>query len=508
MKKRVVKSIIAAVLAFVLAAVPVLSGFAAADAEICPVIDMRGFMNAKIYAVENDDTSDQLWPPATNKILDLVKALIGPLAKLSIDRDWDKFADVFAEQANVVFDGLFLDENGEVTNGSGPCMVYPEPDEVKKDGEYTFVFDWRIDPFEAASKLNDFINYIIEESGCDQVVLDCHSYAGIVTTCYFEQFGCDAIKSVCYNSTAVYGAGFTSDIIKGNLFVGGDVDLSGMGAEALVAYLLGAFSNNQYNELIDVVIDMLKKAGLVDFISNFVNKLMLESSDELYERAIVPLFGLWPAIWSMIPDEDFDEGFDYIFNDVLAKTGKDYSGIIEKIDHYNESVRSRREEVLNEVNDNCNLYVIARYGYSSIPLSSNWQVMTDGVLDTASASFGAKCSDYNVFNVFNKSESELVSPNGQIDASTCLFPEQTWFIRSASHTQQYDAIYDFVNTLMFYDGQATVDTFPEYPRFLHFNAPLLILEADDGNIINLSFLDRFKLFFTQLFNLIFSVFKK
>ena len=61
---------------------------------------------------------------------------------------------------------------------------------------------------------------------------------------------------------------------------------------------------------------------------------------------------------------------------------------------------------------------------------------------------------------------------------------------------------------MFYDGQATVDTFPEYPRFLHFNAATLVLEADDGSVVNLSFLDRFKLFFTQLFNLIFSVFKK
>ena len=65
-----------------------------------------------------------------------------------------------------------------------------------------------------------------------------------------------------------------------------------------------------------------------------------------------------------------------------------------------------------------------------------------------------------------------------------------------------------MNTLAFYDGQATVDTFPEYPRFLHFNASLMVLEPDDGLVINLSFFDRFKLFFTQLFNLIASIFKK
>ena len=140
MKKRLVKSIIAAVLAVILAAVPVLSGFASAQSEICPVIDMRGFMNAKIYAVENDDTSEQLWPPTTDKILDLVKNIIGPLAKLSIDRNWDKFADVFAAEANKVFDGLFLDENGEVTIvGVGETIIKAT---VADSAKYTYNPNW------------------------------------------------------------------------------------------------------------------------------------------------------------------------------------------------------------------------------------------------------------------------------------------------------------------------------------------------------------------------------
>ena len=164
---------------------------------------------------------------------------------------------------------------------------------------------------------------------------------------------------------------------------------------------------------------MLKKAGLVDFITNFVNKLMLETSDKLYESTIVPLFGLWPAIWSMIPDEDFEEGYNYIFNDVLARTGADYSGIKEKIEHYNESVRSRREEILNGINENCNLYVIARYGYSSIPLSSAWATMTDGVLHHS-----ARPARITTFFTFSMKKMSLFHPTVRLTPQPACSPNR------------------------------------------------------------------------------------
>ncbi len=507
MKNRTAKGIIAVFLALVLLAAPVLACMANAYEATVPTIEMRGFMSSTIYAVENDPESEQLWPPTTDKILGLVKNILGPLAKLSVNRDWDAFAYVLAGEVNNMLGDLWLDNNGDLTDNSGVYMPYPAEDEVVKDGEYEFVFDWRIDPYEAAAGLNDFVQYILEASGSDKVNIICHSYAGIVVTCYMEEFGCDAVRSVCYNSTAVYGAGFTKDIIRGKLFVGGDSALSGSGAESVIAYLLGAFSNNQYATIIDTVIDMVSKAGLIDFLSNFLNKLLLNSSDILYKESVAPLFGLWPAIWAMIPDEDFEEGLDCIFNDVLADTGEDYSGLFEKIDHYTESVREKREDVLNTINDNCNFYVISRYGYSALPLTTSWHTMTDGVLDTKATSFGATVSDYDVTDLFEVTN-EYISPNGQIDASTCLFPEQTWFIRSASHIQHFPDIQKLAKELVCYDGQATVETFEQYPRFMYYSAATDSLIADPGISAPMTFIQKFVEFFKEFFALIFSIFKK
>jgi len=496
--KKAIKNIFIILIAAILIVAPLLSCYAKAEDNICPKIDIKGFMNATIYADKNDNTSEQLWPPTSDKIKTLVKNIINPLAKLSLNRDWNAFAMTLSDEINVMLGDLWLDENGEVTNSSGPYMVYPPENEVTKDGEYSYVYDWRIDPYEAAEGFNDFINYIAEASGCEKVVIECHSYAGIVTMCYFEKYGTDAVRSVCFNSTAVYGAGFTKDIIKGKLLIGGDRDFTGMGAEAIVSYLLGTFSNNRYNQLIEPVIDMLKNAGLVDFVSKFFNTMLINTSDTLYKESIIPLFGFWPAIWSMVPDDSLEDGLDYIFSESLGSSVESYAGMNEKITAFSEGVRSHREDILGGINDDCNLYVISRYGYSSIPITASWQTMTDGVLDTASTSFGATCSNYGDMKVFDIT-SEYVSPNGQIDTSTCLFPEQTWMLRGIGHTQHFDTVQNMAKALLYYDGQATVKTFSEYPRFMLYSSDSGLLIPDPGIASTITFFEKIRRFFIQIF---------
>jgi hypothetical protein len=170
-------------------------------------------------------------------------------------------------------------------------------------------------------------------------------------------------------------------------------------------------------------------------------------------------------------------------------------------------VREKREDVLNTINDNCNFYVISRYGYSALPLTTSWHTMTDGVLDTKATSFGATVSDYDVTDLFEVTN-EYISPNGQIDASTCLFPEQTWFIRSASHIQHFPDIQKLAKELVCYDGQATVETFEQYPRFMYYSAATDSLIADPGISAPMTFIQKFVEFFKEFFALIFSIFKK
>ncbi|MGN1118162.1 MAG: hypothetical protein ACI4RU_06080, partial [Acutalibacteraceae bacterium] len=52
-----------------------------------------------------------------------------------------------------------------------------------------------------------------------------------------------------------------------------------------------------------------------------------------------------------------------------------------------------------------------------------------------------------------------------IDASTCLFPEYTWFVKNASHSDRTNGEYDILYTVMRADRQLTVDDFG-YTQFM------------------------------------------
>lgn len=60
---------------------------------------------------------------------------------------------------------------------------------------------------------------------------------------------------------------------------------------------------------------------------------------------------------------------------------------------------------------------------------------------------------------------KYVSVDKQIDASTCLFPENTWFLKGGNH----DDAYTYEEAIMLMaasnDEQVTVDTYPEFPQF-------------------------------------------
>ncbi|MBR2732605.1 MAG: hypothetical protein IKD72_11555, partial [Clostridia bacterium] len=56
-----------------------------------------------------------------------------------------------------------------------------------------------------------------------------------------------------------------------------------------------------------------------------------------------------------------------------------------------------------------------------------------------------------------------------VDASTCLFPQQTWFVKDFLHANTCSDEHQMILTLLYHDGQADVDTYEAYPRFLVYN---------------------------------------
>ena len=112
------------------------------------------------------------------------------------------------------------------------------------------------------------------------------------------------------------------------------------------------------------------------------------------------------------------------------------------------------------------------------------RVCDDYLIDTALASGGAVCAD--VFETLPESyvqkrdrKHNHISPDRVIDASTCMFPELTWFVRDMGHL---DYPYgsegmEFLLWLVRMDSQYTIRTSDRYPQFMQYDVQKKTLTA-------------------------------
>ena len=486
------------ILSILLCAIILLTAFGATLAQAytpsCPYIYVHGFMGKDLYTDKNDNDSEPVWPPSTDKILDLVKAHIGDLLKFLVTKNYDELGDAILGPVGELLSSANLNKDGEVPNNSGAYMVYPPAGSINARSELDFNYDWRIDPIEVAGQLNDFINYVTEASGCDKVVLECHSFGGIVVNTYTKLYGSDKLRSVCYNTTAIYGEKYTGEMMSGNIVFEG---------EAISAFIKRMIGENEYKDLINGLIDILDSTGVTGDIAKLGNGIVEHLGERAIKGILLPMFGRWLSIWAMIPDEYIDQAMDFVFNKVYKNDGEDYSKLIAKIDAYNTQIRPFKTETLTTQNETVNLYIISRYNYPSVPLTPSWRKMSDAVVDTASSSFGATCADYGTKfadeYIASRKDKSSVNPDCNICSETCLFPEQTWFIKDMQHAIINDDMEEMVKEFLYYDGQGNVNTFENYPRYLDYNEADETISIDEGTLeVKKTVLDYIKGFFLKI----------
>ena len=151
--------------------------------------------------------------------------------------------------------------------------------------------------------------------------------------------------------------------------------------------------------------------------------------------------------------------------------------MIRKIDAYHYGVQAKAKQILKKASaSGCRIAVLANYGKYAIPLTKSMRVSDDYLIDTALSSGGAVCANVgetlpdDYVQQRDRRHNHL-SPDRAIDASTCMFPEWTWFIRDMGHL---DFPYgsqgmDFLLWLIGMDKQYTVWTSDRYPQFMQYD---------------------------------------
>ena len=177
-------------------------------------------------------------------------------------------------------------------------------------------------------------------------------------------------------------------------------------------------------------------------------------------------FFTMPCYWACVKPGDFEEVKNYVFGPEGSEKRQQYAGLIAKIDNYQHTVRDNLEDIIKSIPaNNKKLGIIAKYGFQIVPLGSSLEVVGDQYASVTSASFGATTSP-SMFTTLSADyiaqkeaagEGKYISPDKMIDASTCLFPDYTWFTKGVPHSTWSNTEDNILLTVTTADRQYTVD---------------------------------------------------
>lgn len=490
--KRTLSVFLAVVMAFCL----FIPAFASAE-QTCPAIYIPGIDASAVYA-DKDDPSSRIKIPGKDETAELVTGkLIPSLISYADHNNADILASEVSEAINGTFGTWFNNSDGTPVGNAGVLPQLPEPDTLSVKSDLRFSYDWRGDPMVIAAELDEYIDYVIENSGCDKVALTCHSLGGCIVLTYVSLYGCDKLSAVIFDTAAFEGVAIATNLLTGKMNFDSEYF-----ADALKTFL----GENEYKELIGSTLDIFEEKG-TELINSAINRI----APVIYKETLIPVFGTWLTMWSMVDDEKIDEAMSFVFDGVCKD--EDMSALRSKIESYNTLVRGKKQETLRALDEKVKVAVISRYGFASLPLVETAGVMSDGVIETKNSSLGATTAPYGDYfdeTYLEGKDMKYISPDKTVDASSCLFPEKTWFVKGAQHYMDYLTRNNLYQALLFSDKEVTCDD-GVFDRFMAYDEATGSLKADSSapeKTEKLTFFDKIFNFFKNLYIRLTALFDK
>ncbi len=323
------------------------------------------------------------------------------------------------------------------------------------ENTYYFTYDWRKQPEDIATELNSFVEDAKKTTGKDKVNIICASMGGMVTTAYMYYFGTENINSAVFLSGAQNGTYVCGDALNGRIV---------FEKKVLLDFLNDATDGNF---LLKILLGVLDSLGVLTKVINFVNGLVADSFDEANDRVLRDCFGTLCGFWALCPDDDFESGVETIF----SGHEDEYSVLLGKINKTKKFVFSTEETLKNAQKNGVKISFVSNYNGTLAPVYERANCNGDGVLETELTSNFAVVAPLNQKlsgEQIAAANTKYLSPDKVIDATTSLFPDNTWFVKNAPHVAaDYNTEFStFTFTLLESDVQPDINMFSEYPQFM------------------------------------------
>jgi len=477
MKNLTFKKTVSIVLAVIILFAMTVPAFSRSEPDV-PLICILGIGAVPLVANSGTDNEYNVFPPGSESIKGIGNQLGNILAGIGSTR-------ALFSTINSFLLPIACDEAGNPIDSTTDAIKYPKSlafydDDVLRynyaraygsltgerigwDNVYVFTLDWRLDAKALADELSAYIENVKAEKGVDKVNIVASSMGAVVMLTYITEYYSEAVSSLnnlVFLSPAIMGTSLAGELLSGKFRitaagVAGIVNDLTAGANPFIGLLAGLFT--------DTFLWGAKQMGLS------TNRQLEQLKDDFYEYT-APLAANFLGLWNLVPTEYIDDALAFMFPNGVNTELK------AKVDYYLD-VRSNAEATItNIMSDGVRVSIVSNYDKQMLPVIENDKVQSDMIIDTRYTSFGATCAD--IGKTFPSDYTQKIalpnnhlSPDRVIDASTCMFPEITWFIKGLSHTD-YNINEEPVKLIMWLlaaDEQKTVFSSEEFPQFLSFN---------------------------------------
>lgn len=428
-----------------------------------PVLFVAGMNTRELVFL---DDGSPAFPPSGDRITSSILSAIVPLLVNGIlMHSWDGAAKALCKAANGIFEPCKLKHNTTSLYNVG--IMEKDSDTTSAEvyengGEYFFTYDWRFSPLDTAKLLNERINDILANTGCEKIRLYSHSMGATVVLSYLDLYGYDKVDKLLLTDSAFQGMDFVGELFSGKVHVN---------PVSLTNFVCDLVYGTDY-AWVGGLMRFLKTTRITDAVCKLANDVLIKNMIDTVCEEMRDFVYMLPGIWSFCPAKDYPACRRFVFGDT---PDEEYRIIVSKNDYYINHVQARLKDILDgALADGIELAIVASYNRPAIPIVSSSVNQSDGMIDLKHASAGANCALFDKTlgagykQAINCGHNHL-SADHVIDASTCLYPEYTWFIRGIAHSSGCSDDDAFCDWILNFDGQPTVHSDPRYPQFFNYD---------------------------------------
>lgn len=332
---------------------------------------------------------------------------------------------------------------------------------IGEENLFFFTFSLFGDAMESADNLDKYIDMVLEKTGAEKVNLLPISLGGTIFTAYAEKYTeTDKVNAVVNVVPVLNGTQVVSDMYQRDFNLEGE-----FWYKDLFPIVIGEFT--EYGDMVGSLVNLLIRS-----LPASVNAAMITS---MYDVLLENLLINTPQMWTMVTREDYPALAEKYLGDA------EHATIRAKTDAFNRAQNNLEKNIKAMVANGIEINIIAgyslhtgeaRYNFFQL-MGDSFEVNSDGIIHVESTTLGATTvlpgeQLPDNYKQAIDSDYSYISPDREIDASTGILPDNTWYFYNMNHedTANNAPVINLALALLYSDEVDNVHSNPEkFPQF-------------------------------------------